>query len=39
MKRVFVALVSLAALTGTAAAADLPPRMAPAPYYTSPQIE
>ena len=36
MKRVFFALVSLAALTGTAAAADLPPRMAPAPYYKAP---
>jgi outer membrane immunogenic protein len=36
MKRVFLALVSLAALTGTAAAADLPPRPAPAPYYKAP---
>ncbi len=36
MKRVFFALVSLAALTGTAAAADLPPRPAPAPYYKAP---
>ena len=36
MKRVFFALISLAALTGTAAAADLPPRMAPAPYYKAP---
>ena len=36
MKRVFFALVSLAALTGTAAAADLPPRLAPAPYYKAP---
>jgi outer membrane immunogenic protein len=36
MKRVFLALVGLAALTGTAAAADLPPRMAPAPYYKAP---
>src|SRR5580700_6172480 len=36
MKRVFLALVSLAALTGTAAAADLPPRMAPQPYYKAP---
>ena len=36
MKRVFFALVSLAALTGTAAAADLPPRMAPQPYYKAP---
>jgi outer membrane immunogenic protein len=33
MKRVLFALVGLAALTGTAAAADLPPRPAPAPYY------
>jgi outer membrane immunogenic protein len=32
----FLALVGLAALTGTAAAADLPPRMAPAPYYKAP---
>ena len=30
------ALVGLAALTGTAAAADLPPRPAPAPYYKAP---
>jgi outer membrane immunogenic protein len=36
MKRVFLALVGLAALTGTAAAADLPPHMAPAPYYKAP---
>jgi hypothetical protein len=36
MKRMFLALVSLAALTGTAAAADLPPRMAPQPYYKAP---
>jgi outer membrane immunogenic protein len=36
MKRVFIALVGLAALTGTAAAADLPPRTAPAPYYKAP---
>jgi outer membrane immunogenic protein len=36
MKRVFFALVGLAALTGTAAAADLPPRPAPAPYYKAP---
>jgi len=36
MKRVFFALISLAALTGTAAAADLPPRPAPAPYYKAP---
>jgi outer membrane immunogenic protein len=36
MKRVFFALVGLAALTGTAAAADLPPRLAPAPYYKAP---
>src|SRR5580700_6517598 len=36
MKRVFFALVSLAALTGTAAAADLPPRLAPQPYYKAP---
>ena len=36
MKRVFFALISLAALTGTAAAADLPPRMAPQPYYKAP---
>jgi outer membrane immunogenic protein len=36
MKRVFLALVGLAALTGTAAAADLPPRPAPAPYYKAP---
>jgi outer membrane immunogenic protein len=35
MKRVFFALVGLAALTGTAAAADLP-RPAPAPYYKAP---
>jgi outer membrane immunogenic protein len=35
MKRVLFALVSLAALTGTAAAADLP-RPAPAPYYKAP---
>jgi outer membrane immunogenic protein len=35
MKRVLTALVSLAALTGTAAAADLP-RPAPAPYYKAP---
>jgi outer membrane immunogenic protein len=32
MKRVFLAFVSLAALAGAAAAADLPPA-APAPYY------
>jgi outer membrane immunogenic protein len=36
MKRVFFALISLATLTGTAAAADLPPRMAPQPYYKAP---
>src|ERR1700722_9739543 len=36
MKRVFFALVGLAALMGTAAAADLPPRPAPAPYYKAP---
>src|ERR1700685_3810267 len=36
MKRVFLALVGLAALTGTAAAAVLPRRMAPAPYYKAP---
>jgi outer membrane immunogenic protein len=36
MKRVLFALVGLAALTGTAAAADLPPRPAPAPYYKAP---
>ena len=36
MKRVFLALFSLAALTGTAAAADLPPRPAPEPYYKVP---
>src|ERR1700693_812739 len=36
MKRVFLALFSLAALTGTAAAADLPPRPAPQPYYKAP---
>jgi outer membrane immunogenic protein len=36
MKRVFFALAGLAALTGTAAAADLPPRPAPAPYYKAP---
>ena len=35
MKRVFSALVGLAALTGTAAAADLPPRAAE-PYYKAP---
>jgi outer membrane immunogenic protein len=35
MKRAFLALVSLAALTGMAAAADLP-RPAPAPYYKAP---
>jgi outer membrane immunogenic protein len=36
MKRMFLALVSLAALTATAAAADLPPRPAPQPYYKAP---
>jgi outer membrane immunogenic protein len=36
MKRAFLALISLAALTGMAAAADLPPRPAPAPYYKAP---
>jgi outer membrane immunogenic protein len=36
MKRVFLALASLAALMGTAAAADLPPRPAPQPYYKAP---
>jgi outer membrane immunogenic protein len=36
MKRVFFALASLAALMGTAAAADLPPRPAPQPYYKAP---
>ncbi|HMG77176.1 MAG TPA: outer membrane protein [Xanthobacteraceae bacterium] len=35
MKRVFFALASLAALMGTAAAADLP-RPAPQPYYKAP---
>jgi outer membrane immunogenic protein len=35
MKRAFFALVSLAALMGTAAAADLP-RPAPQPYYKAP---
>ena len=35
MKRLFLALVSVAALTGTAAAADLA-RPAPAPYYKAP---
>jgi outer membrane immunogenic protein len=35
MKRVFLAFVSLAALTGVAAAADLPPA-AQAPYYKAP---
>jgi outer membrane immunogenic protein len=34
MKRVFLAGVALMALTGAAAAADLPP--APAPYYKAP---
>ena len=34
MKRVFLASVALMALTGAAAAADLPP--APAPYYKAP---
>jgi outer membrane immunogenic protein len=38
MKRAFLALVGLAALTGTAAAADLPPRPAPAPYYKAPVV-
>src|ERR1700759_5062544 len=33
MKRMFFALAGLAAMMGTAAAADLPPRPAPAPYY------
>ncbi len=37
MKRVFFALVGLAALTGTAAAADLP-RPAPQPYYKAPVV-
>src|SRR5258708_39846246 len=37
MKRVFFALVGLAALTGTAAAADLP-RQAPQPYYKAPVV-
>ena len=36
MKRLFFALASMAALMGTAAAADLPPRPAPAPYYKAP---
>src|ERR1700730_7302953 len=36
MKRVLFALVGLAALTGTAAAADLAPRLSPAPYYKAP---
>jgi outer membrane immunogenic protein len=36
MKRVFLALISVAALTATAAAADLPPRPAPQPYYKAP---
>jgi outer membrane immunogenic protein len=36
MKRVFFALASMAALMGTAAAADLPPRPAPQPYYKAP---
>jgi outer membrane immunogenic protein len=38
MKRAFFALVGLAALTGMAAAADLPPRPAPAPYYKAPVV-
>jgi outer membrane immunogenic protein len=38
MKRAFLALISLAALTGMAAAADLPPRPAPAPYYKAPVV-
>ena len=37
MKRLFLALVSVAALTGTAAAADLS-RPAPAPYYKAPVV-
>src|ERR1700722_20802719 len=36
MKRVFFALVGLAALAGTGGAADLPPRPAAAPYYKAP---
>jgi outer membrane immunogenic protein len=36
MKRVFLALISVAALTATAAAADLPPRPAPQQYYKAP---
>ena len=36
MKRVFFALASMAALMGTAAAADLEPRPAPQPYYKAP---
>ena len=37
MKRLFLALVSVAALTGTAAAADLS-RPMPAPYYKAPIV-
>jgi outer membrane immunogenic protein len=38
MKRLFLALVSFAALTATAAAADLPPRPAPQQYYKAPVV-
>jgi outer membrane immunogenic protein len=38
MKRAFFALIGLVALTGMAAAADLPPRPAPAPYYKAPVV-
>jgi outer membrane immunogenic protein len=38
MKRAFLALIGLTALTGMAAAADLPPRPAPAPYYKAPVV-
>jgi outer membrane immunogenic protein len=38
MKRAFLALVSFAVLTATAAAADLPPRLAPQPYYKAPVV-
>jgi outer membrane immunogenic protein len=38
MKRAFLALISLVSLTGMAAAADLPPRPAPAPYYKAPVV-
>jgi outer membrane immunogenic protein len=38
MKRVILAFVGVVALGGAAAAADLPPAPAPAPYYKAPAI-